>query len=774
MFFKFSRDTADGMYGGDEFAMKAAGHELKSLNELIACYIPKVHFPLMGILNYLGWRVIVISLLPIHSNTLVYGSADGGKHIFNTNSTMNNIMLQFGNLLNLKIHQVKEENIVGPADLEGHKGIDGRFYIADVSRLFPPAYILHRPQKTHGSIWFRLLRSEFVRQYHTPLSSDAFSGMGIINSTLHNKEVADATYYLESTLIVNFVNNIIDSNDINYTSLNDVKIKIPDLKSIVHKHGINCRYFYLIYLHAKNIYLKQYLLVEIIARVTRKLLWGEMRRLNSRKLIDKSIVTIINNLFGQGDKSNLYWKTTLIEGIKKRFIIATTHDEYKENEFLLINQIVTIVDNNELLLLLFQRLQYLVGVNIYFIDCSTNEGTIINNNNNNINNSNDNININNNNSNWLSKIPITTSDVVISLTATTKSIQVIPYTQTYEKVEDAITFYKQELKARLELLGNNHIQVANIRDHLALLYRIKGRDYFNKAEKQFKKALQIKETLFSPTDIEVASYLDSISQFYLQFGEYAKTESLLQRSLEIKKQVLGTSHASIAKTLDQIAQVHRKQGQYETAKPIFKQALNMLQLVVGSEDPSVATTSYNLALLYRQIGKYNKAEPLYHKALVIMETRKGPDHSWVSKILSNLAQLYQLQGRYEEAEPLFERCIKIKKKELGAAHLDTATTKFQLAQLYHKQKKYAAAGALYKEALSIRETLLGSGHYAVGKVLDKLADLEREQKNNSVANKYYTRALTVLEKSLNSNHPYFKSFKEKYDHFKKELLLEDN
>jgi hypothetical protein len=40
---------------------KAAGHELKSLNSLISCNIRSLHFPLMALANYLGYRVIVIS-----------------------------------------------------------------------------------------------------------------------------------------------------------------------------------------------------------------------------------------------------------------------------------------------------------------------------------------------------------------------------------------------------------------------------------------------------------------------------------------------------------------------------------------------------------------------------------------------------------------------------------------------------------------------------------------------------------------------------------------
>ena len=753
MFFKFSKDTSEGMYGGDEWAMKAAGHELKSLNKLIALYIPKVHFPLMALINYLGWRVIVISLLPISTKTLVYGSADGAKHVYNNSETMETIMSQIGKLLHLREHEVQGVSIYGPADLEGHKGQDGRFYIADVPRLFPPAYIPKRRPKTHGSIWFRLLRPEFMVKYPSSLSSDAFSVMGLNNGEELNKDVAEATVYLEHTCIPRFAKTFEDkyirevsisssTTTLANSTSNDNLFKSFNIKNIIHEYGINCRYLFLVYMNISNVELKKLIIIEIISRVVRKLLWAEMRKFNSKKSIDKVILTYINTIFGQGHKSTVFWTDSLVDAIKKRFIIATAASDLDANEELLKNALQ--IESKEYRFLLYHRIRDLAGFTVLFVDIDS--------------------------SNWINRIPLTLNDVVISISATTKSIQVIPYTQTYDKADDAITFYKQELKARLELVGPNHIQVANIRDHLALLYRIKGKDYFIKAEKQFMKALAIKETVYSAEHIEVASYLDQISQFYLQFGEYKKTEELLERSLEIKKKVLGNENASIAKTLDQIAQVYRKQGQYSVAKPLFKQALKMLEKL-GTEDPAVATTSYNLALLYRQQGKYAKAEPLYHTALKIMESKKGPNHSWVSKILSNLAQLYLLEGRYSEAEPLFERCIKNKKKELGEHHLDTATTMNQLAQLYQKQKRYAAAAALYKDALKIRENILGADHYAVGKILDKLAELERDQDNYEVANDYFVKALEIEEKMLGPSHPYYNRVLNNYEDFKRQRSL---
>ena len=48
-------------------------------------------------------------------------------------------------ILNLSGHTIWNRSetessfIYGPVDLEGHKGRDGRYYILDTARLFPPA-----------------------------------------------------------------------------------------------------------------------------------------------------------------------------------------------------------------------------------------------------------------------------------------------------------------------------------------------------------------------------------------------------------------------------------------------------------------------------------------------------------------------------------------------------------------------------------------------------------------------------------------------------------
>jgi hypothetical protein len=72
---------------------------------------------------------------------VVYGSANAGWHVAKKNLEMNSKMEVIGRKLNLKAHWagIREvEKLVGPCDIEGHLGTDGRMYICDFARCFPP------------------------------------------------------------------------------------------------------------------------------------------------------------------------------------------------------------------------------------------------------------------------------------------------------------------------------------------------------------------------------------------------------------------------------------------------------------------------------------------------------------------------------------------------------------------------------------------------------------------------------------------------------------
>jgi hypothetical protein len=100
------------------------------LTSIFNCGVEDVNLPLMAIIDYRGFRLTCLSVLPINDETLIYGSKDGGKTIFQKNNLFNEKMNTIGKRLNICSHYIKgtikkpndepnEGHIVGPGDIEG-------------------------------------------------------------------------------------------------------------------------------------------------------------------------------------------------------------------------------------------------------------------------------------------------------------------------------------------------------------------------------------------------------------------------------------------------------------------------------------------------------------------------------------------------------------------------------------------------------------------------------------------------------------------------------
>jgi hypothetical protein len=88
--------------------------------EYMDCRVSGLHFPLVVLVDYRGYRLTVEPVLPVGSNTIVYGSADGGRTIFDSCPEMNARMKLAASILNLRGHWVwnwdksKKAKIYGP------------------------------------------------------------------------------------------------------------------------------------------------------------------------------------------------------------------------------------------------------------------------------------------------------------------------------------------------------------------------------------------------------------------------------------------------------------------------------------------------------------------------------------------------------------------------------------------------------------------------------------------------------------------------------------
>lgn len=84
----------------------------------------------MAAIDYLGFRVIAMTQLPIGPDTLLVGTPDGLKSGYQHQEEGMQLVARIAGNLNLAPHRIKDSNFSGqtqlPVDAELHKGKDGR------------------------------------------------------------------------------------------------------------------------------------------------------------------------------------------------------------------------------------------------------------------------------------------------------------------------------------------------------------------------------------------------------------------------------------------------------------------------------------------------------------------------------------------------------------------------------------------------------------------------------------------------------------------------
>ena len=219
IFFKLATDV-HGLYCGDEYAAKAASHELNALDAVLAlqaqdasmqrriCVAPAC------LIDYKGHRVYATAQLPLKESSLAYGSDDGTRTVHVGTPWIRTVMGDVCTALRLAPHHVGKDNAVmlGAADMEVHTCSDGRAYILDTARLFPPV----GPAATISDRLTKLFRPEFLRTaWARPLSCDAFMCWGPSEEeAAHREDIMGATAHLLTNVLPAAARNWVDVCDV--------------------------------------------------------------------------------------------------------------------------------------------------------------------------------------------------------------------------------------------------------------------------------------------------------------------------------------------------------------------------------------------------------------------------------------------------------------------------------------------------------------------------------------------------------------------------------
>eukprot|EP00698_Gefionella_okellyi_P012452 TRINITY_DN3351_c0_g2_i1.p1 TRINITY_DN3351_c0_g2~~TRINITY_DN3351_c0_g2_i1.p1 ORF type:complete len:1439 (+),score=307.78 TRINITY_DN3351_c0_g2_i1:55-4371(+) len=780
MFMKIARDERK-MYGGDDTkAMKSAAHELRSVVHLMSANVPHLHFPLMALLQCRGYVVIVQSILPVTSQgTLVYGSNDAGYTIHANDDEFAELMKEALQRLNLAGHRVWNRGhsywrmLYGPGDMEGHRGKDGRLYLIDCARLFPP---FPPPEGDETGHLYRLLRPELVASNPVPLVSDTFSGW--CWDPPHDSE-----YHLAvQACATRMQNDNVTRCALLLESYDARSYPQHALSADLHLFGINVRWLGLVRARLRNAAMRRMLFIEGVARTIRHDLFAAMRAAQTQTEDDGSpllnhvactrrcISGFLSSVFGwkgvkiqhvipQPKQSANRWADLLRPNVedKRVFPAPTTAsaaaaaaiapksgldgdgywhgilqarvlDSFPE---LLTHVELECEDLRTLLPLveLFERVCALAGVVV-------SEQTK------------DQLRTHKHHKAFLMQ----DSDV---LDVEVRFRHVYLPSEAFaarQNVRDLIPQYENDLRMREEALGPNHPQLVSTLIHLAELYCQKGRRL--DGEKLMFRAVDIRHQVG-----DIAATADTLAKaalFFYTFSKYEHAELYAAECLKLRMQQHPDGcHTTVAEALFSSALILRRLGKYSEAEGLLQRAMQTQEELVGKDNPSLTHMMQQLAHLYTMTDKIDKSLPLLQRAIELNERVWGTEHSQYANALNSYAIVLQQLQEYDQAQELFKKVLQIREKCLSADHPDVASSCNNLAMLYQQRRINALeAKMLLDRAIKIREEQLGPDNTELARSLNNKGLLYKQGVvSPTEAEVLLQRALKIRQDTFPANHP---------------------
>ena len=190
--------------------------------------------------------------------------------------------------------------------------------------------------------------------------------------------------------------------------------------------------------------------------------------------------------------------------------------------------------------------------------------------------------------------------------------------------------------------------------------------YYDEAERNLKKSLEIIKKKYGDNNLAYATSLLNLTEVYRFVQKFNLLEENYKKIVKIYQDNSADNSFSYAGLCNNFGLYYQNTGDMKSAYDLHLKSLDILKNYDSEEYLlEYAVTLSNLFNPCYQLGMKEKAVKYLYKAIEIFEKNVGTKHPLYSASLNNMAIYYYNERELNKAIEFFERAAEISKKTMG-------------------------------------------------------------------------------------------------------------
>lgn len=275
------------------------------------------------------------------------------------------------------------------------------------------------------------------------------------------------------------------------------------------------------------------------------------------------------------------------------------------------------------------------------------------------------------------------------------------------RLKEALFYFNECLKIRLELQGENNEDVAKTYNNIGVVLSDIGKN--KEALDNYEKSLRIKERIQSKDTLAIAKNYMNIGAIYGELKNTTQAMAFFDQAQRVLESIKETdTRETWSQLYNNIAGVYTYRRDYYTAIQYHQQSIALKIAVYKSEnDVQVARSYNNLASVYLEMKESNKALKLSEDALrIIIEVKKDTSAD-AGLAYFHIGGIYGSTGRFPEAIESLNKAVDRLLPNFKENHIYIAECYSSLASVYEQQYQLEQALEYYQKGLQIFSKVIG-------------------------------------------------------------------